>query len=591
MQNFLTVSLAISAALVCSLRAATCPGAESPPAGPGTLPASLNRHVPLRFERANLGDLVDWLRDKQGLKTVVDQAAIEQVGPWRELEIDVKVEHLPLKSALRLTLEPLKLSFVQRDDVLVVTTLDKARSNVYPVVYPVGDLLPKLAIPGNPEAFNYRPLTELITNVVAWKSWDDEGGKGSLATFETSLVVSQTAEIHDEIAALLADVRRVRAARSGDKPAIPATPGPWDKTFTMTFDKLSLPEALSRLAAATGVDILLDRSEIGEHRLLEERSADQPPDEEDLITAELEKTNLRQALREVLFPHDLGYIERYGAVIVTSHDKAEEFCRLQIYDVKPLVREREAAAEGGGELDYNAIQMLLSSAVSPRSWEDSGGPATMSLIEGFLVVLQTDEAHQQIASLLDQLRHVRTPAQPAGPSRPDLELRKALRDLTKCEFADVPLAEALDSYADKHKLDITLDRPALRRAGVAADSPVTLRLGELKLQTALEFLLEPFDLDYYMQEGGLVVSTAKVARKHPSPRVYDLSDLAATAQKPKVVAAEAGLLIQKTVAPSLWVEAGGNGTVVVFENMLVVSNSHFVHCQIEELLAELRRSK
>ncbi len=59
---------------------------------------------------------------------------------------------------------------------------------------------------------DFDSLIELITSTIAPQSWDDVGGPGAIQGFETnlSLVVSQTQEIHEQIADLLAQLRRLQ---------------------------------------------------------------------------------------------------------------------------------------------------------------------------------------------------------------------------------------------------------------------------------------------------------------------------------------------------------------------------------------------
>ena len=59
---------------------------------------------------------------------------------------------------------------------------------------------------------DFDSLIELITSTVAPASWDSNGGAGSIAPFDTNLtlVVSQTQEIHEQIADLLQQLRRLQ---------------------------------------------------------------------------------------------------------------------------------------------------------------------------------------------------------------------------------------------------------------------------------------------------------------------------------------------------------------------------------------------
>ncbi len=59
---------------------------------------------------------------------------------------------------------------------------------------------------------DFDPLIELITTTIAPQSWDEVGGPGSVSGFDTnlSLVVSQTQDVHEKIADLLEQLRRLQ---------------------------------------------------------------------------------------------------------------------------------------------------------------------------------------------------------------------------------------------------------------------------------------------------------------------------------------------------------------------------------------------
>ena len=59
---------------------------------------------------------------------------------------------------------------------------------------------------------NFQPLIDLIQSTVAADSWDTVGGPGAIKPFDTnlSLVISTTQEVHDEIADLLQQLRRLQ---------------------------------------------------------------------------------------------------------------------------------------------------------------------------------------------------------------------------------------------------------------------------------------------------------------------------------------------------------------------------------------------
>ena len=59
---------------------------------------------------------------------------------------------------------------------------------------------------------DFDSLITLITSTIAAPTWDDVGGQGTIQPFNTnlSLVVSQTQEVHEQIADLLQQLRRLQ---------------------------------------------------------------------------------------------------------------------------------------------------------------------------------------------------------------------------------------------------------------------------------------------------------------------------------------------------------------------------------------------
>ncbi|MDZ7616860.1 MAG: hypothetical protein U1E05_07650, partial [Patescibacteria group bacterium] len=68
---------------------------------------------------------------------------------------------------------------------------------------------------GGGQQADFDSLIELITSTVKPQTWDEVGGPGSIAPFETnlSIVVSQTQDVHEEIVDLLEQLRRSRTSR------------------------------------------------------------------------------------------------------------------------------------------------------------------------------------------------------------------------------------------------------------------------------------------------------------------------------------------------------------------------------------------
>jgi general secretion pathway protein D len=65
-------------------------------------------------------------------------------------------------------------------------------------------------------------------------------------------------------------------------------------------------------------------------------------------------------------------------------------------------------AGGGANADFDAVMDLIRTTVQPNTWDEVGGPGTMSKFETnlSLVISQTQEVHEEIVDLLEQLRRM-----------------------------------------------------------------------------------------------------------------------------------------------------------------------------------------
>jgi beta-lactamase regulating signal transducer with metallopeptidase domain len=120
---------------------------------------------------------------------------------------------------------------------------------------------------------------------------------------------------------------------------------------------------------------------------------------------------------------------------------------------------------------------------------------------------------------------------------------KAIRSLykpTNIEWTELPLADGLQYLSEFHDLPLRSDEEALRAAKISpADIPVTLKLDGVSLRSALKLVLEPYQLGFYIDAKGIVVTTQEKAaeqskaRRAPGQSTSDKKDDAASPDKPK----------------------------------------------------------
>ena len=64
-----------------------------------------------------------------------------------------------------------------------------------------------------PVVYDIQPLEDAVTNLVATKTWVDNGGTGAISGHDGLLFISQTREVHMQVEQFLADFRARRQAR------------------------------------------------------------------------------------------------------------------------------------------------------------------------------------------------------------------------------------------------------------------------------------------------------------------------------------------------------------------------------------------
>jgi len=232
----------------------------------------LNEPITLNFKEMSLRDAIAFIQNYTGLNVMLDPKALNDESLSSDTKVNIQANSIKLKSALKFMLRPLNLTYKAEDDVLLITSQQAYREKTVMWHYPVADLVvsPSKAQPGggnhssltspisvnDPNVMatsnggpvvkeNQRvvtesdmvPLINLITNTIAPGSWrvTDSTGKsenaygmggafggaggeaeaaqpGSITPFllSISLIIRHTAEVHEEVAELLKQLRRLQ---------------------------------------------------------------------------------------------------------------------------------------------------------------------------------------------------------------------------------------------------------------------------------------------------------------------------------------------------------------------------------------------
>ena len=162
-----------------------------------------NETFPFAYSGETLEQFVEDLQSHLKVPVVIDRTALEEYGIGTDTPIKFKVEGIATRSALRLCLTELDLTYSIANEVILITTPEEAEAMLDTRVYDVAET-----------RLTTEALLELITTTIRDSSWDAVGGPGKIAvaTPET-LVISQTQDVHERVVDLLAQLTRVARSR------------------------------------------------------------------------------------------------------------------------------------------------------------------------------------------------------------------------------------------------------------------------------------------------------------------------------------------------------------------------------------------
>jgi len=174
--------------------------------------AALASPTEICFVEAPLQEVLDSLKEQHHIEIQIDTKALEDAGIGTDSPVTIDLKGISLRSALNLMLRKLNLTSVIEDEVLAITTVEEAENRLNTKVYDVADLVVCRDDHDVPWE-DYGALVDIITSTIKPTSWDEMGGPGAIRGYTLGtakvLIVSQTQDVHEEIANLLKGIREV----------------------------------------------------------------------------------------------------------------------------------------------------------------------------------------------------------------------------------------------------------------------------------------------------------------------------------------------------------------------------------------------
>jgi hypothetical protein len=245
-------------------------------------------------------------------------------------------------------------------------------------------------------------------------------------------------------------------------------------------------------------------------------------------------------------------------------------------------------------------------APQPPQADPAGTEAARKLWDekyaGKLVYINGQEANREqvdreYLAELAQLRQPK-PKGPVGRTPPvvhdedvdEVLLEKLDQKLPELNFEGAGLVDVIDFLRDASETNMVVEWQALENAGVDRNSPVSLRVRDVKFSRALDMILRDIaggsvPLGYSIDGNVIRISTGENLDALTDIRAYDVRDIIASEAKME----DLKKLIVETVATHSWRESGGSvGAILPTRNKLIVTQTPMNHRQIRAVLQMLR---
>ncbi|MBN1807709.1 MAG: STN domain-containing protein [Planctomycetes bacterium] len=199
-------------------------------------------------------------------------------------------------------------------------------------------------------------------------------------------------------------------------------------------------------------------------------------------------------------------------------------------------------------------------------------------------------------------------AQPADEAWRE-DIKKHLTKKVSFEFVQTPLTECIQFLQNLVKVSVVVDPRSLEEIG--GDVPVTLRVVDMPLNTALEWVTRLAGLDYSITNGAIFISTPGNLQGKPYLVVYDVRDLVNHGRRydPPVLDSKGRMIvfdelndfnvisedklpdmIMGKISPDTWNPDMGT-SIEVTGGLLAVMQRRDVHLRIADLLERLHRAR
>lgn len=359
------------------------------------LAKALDRQMAWHFDNVPLEEAVSVIARTLGVDAFLDRRSLDDMGIGTDSPVSLPAGRYVARDALKQMLDPLDSTIVIAHGGVMITTEETAESRMETAVYAVDDLIHR-----DNQWADYECLIECITTAIEATAWDQVGGPGLIAVFETEdsglLVVSQTQPILHQLTQFFDILREVRKTPAQswvlESKTDAAVRKALEKRIAWSFSQTPLPEAAAKIAADLGVQVRIDRSAFDDMGIDPDRTR---------VSLPYLYFPAREALGRMLVPAELSFTIGDGALVITTEENAANRFKVAVHHITGMVAAGTATPDGLVEAIYRTV--------APETWDAEGGPGCASVLDlsgdrKVLVVAHEERVLHEVEKRLDGVR-------------------------------------------------------------------------------------------------------------------------------------------------------------------------------------------
>ncbi|WP_182866808.1 hypothetical protein [Stieleria mannarensis] len=156
--------------------------------------AALDDQTTIQFIETPLAEAMQTLSAQHDIPIVIDRRALEEIGLDADVGTTIGLTNVSLRSALRLMLRDLDLTYMIKDEVMQITTVEAAEDNLIVEMY---------VLPANLAAKS-NDVIKVLTATVVPDTWETLGGNSTAMAIDHVLILSTTSDVHERSERFLA---------------------------------------------------------------------------------------------------------------------------------------------------------------------------------------------------------------------------------------------------------------------------------------------------------------------------------------------------------------------------------------------------